>query len=58
VGIIAAFLLHALVVIPVWRIFRRAGFSPWWSLTVFIPIFGWLIAVGILAWSDWKPTRA
>ncbi|MEA2780902.1 MAG: hypothetical protein QOK29_2446 [Rhodospirillaceae bacterium] len=39
-----------LVVIPLWRIFKRAGLAPALSLLAFIlPIIPWLI----LAFADW-----
>jgi ABC-type nitrate/sulfonate/bicarbonate transport system permease component len=25
---------------PCWKIYSKAGFSPWWSLSMFIPPFG------------------
>ena len=46
----------AVVIIPVWRIYQRAGLPPAWSLTLFLPFIGPLIALGILAFSTWGPT--
>jgi hypothetical protein len=31
-------ILWALVLIPIWRIVKRAGFNPWWSLTTLVPL--------------------
>lgn len=45
----------AVVIIPVWRIFQRAGLPPAWSLTLFLPFIGPLITLGILAFSTWGP---
>ncbi len=42
-----------LVIIPVWRIYQRAGLPPAWSLTLFLPWIGPLVAVGILALATW-----
>jgi len=42
-----------LVIIPVWRIYQRAGLPPAWSLSLFLPWIGPLIALGILALSTW-----
>jgi hypothetical protein len=40
----------ALVVIPMWRIFDRAGLAPALSLLAFVlPVIPWLI----LAFADW-----
>jgi hypothetical protein len=39
-----------------WRIFAKAGFSGALSLLLLVPGFGFLIAMGILAFSTW-PTE-
>lgn len=46
-------LLSLLVVIPLWRVFGRAGLHPALSLLVFIPVFGFLIVLGVLAFTRW-----
>jgi hypothetical protein len=46
-------LLGILVVYPAWRVFERAGFSPYFSLLTFVPGVGWLIVLAILAFSPW-----
>ncbi len=46
-----------LQVIPAWKIFGRAGLSPFWSLLVFIPVLGALIALVVLAMSTWPKER-
>jgi hypothetical protein len=46
----------AVVVIPVWRIFQRAGLQPAWSLTLFLPFIGPLVTLAIVAFSTWGPT--
>lgn len=40
---------------PLWRIFRKAGFSPWGSLLVLIPPFGVgvLVAALVLGYRKW-----
>jgi hypothetical protein len=38
---------------PVWRIFRRAGFAPAWALLIFVPALGWLAATAMLALARW-----
>jgi len=47
-----------LFLIPLWRIFKRAGLNKWLSLLVLIPFIGLLIALIVLAASTWnvKPT--
>ena len=42
-----------LIAVPAWRIFQRAGFEPYWSLLVFVPVVGWVLALGWLAFKDW-----
>lgn len=39
---------------PAWRIFRKAGLNPTFSLTVLIPILGILLCASILAFSKWQ----
>ena len=41
-----------LLVLPFWKIFSKAGFSGWWSLSVLLPIIN-LLAIYILAFSKW-----
>jgi hypothetical protein len=40
------------VIIPFWRIFKKAGFSPWLSLLMLIPIAN-LFALYYLAFARW-----
>lgn len=42
----------AVVVYPIGRILRRIGFSPLWSVLVFVPILN-LLALWIVAMADW-----
>ena len=53
------FLLVILVVavIPYWFIWKKAGFSPWFSLLIMIPIVN-IISIYILAFSEWKVVPA
>lgn len=43
----------AIVIIPLWQICKKAGFSPWLCLLILIP-FGGLILLYILAFAQWK----
>jgi hypothetical protein len=47
----------AIVVIPVWFICKKAGFSPWLSLLCAVPL-GNLILLYVIAFSDWKVVPA
>lgn len=43
-----------IVVIPYWRIFKKAGFSPFLSLLILVPVAN-LVILYFVAFSDWKP---
>ncbi len=45
-----------IVLIPLWRIFQRAGLAPALALFVLIPVFGALMVVLILAIARWSPS--
>jgi hypothetical protein len=47
----------AAVIYPVGRILSRIGFSPLWSVVMFVPLVN-LIALWILAFTDWPGRRA
>ena len=47
------FVTVLLLIVPVWRIFRRAGFHPALSLVMLIPGVGILIAALLLAFRPW-----
>ncbi len=42
-----------IVLVPTWRICQKAGFSPWMSLLMLVPL-GNLILLYILAFADWR----
>ena len=42
-----------LVIIPTWFICKKAGFSPWLSLLIIVPLGG-LILLYVLAFAEWK----
>ena len=41
-----------LLVLPFWKIFSKAGFSGWWSLSLLLPIIN-ILVIYILAFSKW-----
>lgn len=43
----------AIMIVPLWQICKKAGFSPWLSLLVLVP-FGALILLYVLAFAQWK----
>lgn len=40
-------------IIPFWMIFKKAGFSPWFALLLFVPLAN-IIILYVLAFSQWK----
>jgi hypothetical protein len=48
-----AIVFMAILLIPYWFIWKKAGFSPWFSLFMFIPLLN-LIMLYVLAFSEWK----
>jgi hypothetical protein len=54
---IVAIIGIAVVLIPLWQICKKAGFTPWLSLLVFVPLGG-LILLYVLAFARWKVVPA
>lgn len=48
--------LLALLIVPVWRIFQRAGFSGAWALLMLVPMVGFL-ALWVLAFVKWPSDK-
>jgi len=49
-------LFGLLVVIPLWFIFTKAGFSGWWSLLMLVPGLN-IVVLYVLAFADWPMLR-
>lgn len=48
------FLIGSIIfLIPYWFIWKKAGFSPWLSLLMFVPLVN-LVMLYVLAFSQWK----
>jgi uncharacterized membrane protein YhaH (DUF805 family) len=47
----------ALVVVPMGRIYHRAGFSWAWALLMFIPSLGWIVCWVVLGARTWRWRR-
>ncbi len=43
----------AIVIVPLWFIWKKAGFSPWLSLLCLLPLVN-LIMLYVLAFSEWR----
>jgi len=48
----------AILMIPCWRILKKAGFTPWLSLLCIVPSLGTLVLLYVLAFSEWKVVPA
>lgn len=51
--VIGSLLLSAVLAFPIHRIMKRAGLNPALSFIVFVPVVGYLLVLGILAFSNW-----
>jgi hypothetical protein len=51
--LIPCLILIVILMIPYWFIWKKAGFAPWLSLLMLIPMLN-LIMLYVLAFSDWK----
>ena len=45
------------VIVPFWRIFSRAGFSGWLSITQILPIINFIVLFYV-AFAEWPAYRA
>lgn len=54
-AILPVFVLIFMVVllVPYWMIWKKAGFSPWLSLLMVIPLVNFIMLY-VLAFADWK----
>jgi len=52
-NLIQYLIIAALFFYPNWRIFKRSGLNPAFSILLFIPVIGGLIVLIILAFADW-----
>ena len=46
-------IMIAVVMIPYWFIWKKAGFSPWLSLLMLLPLIN-IVMLYVLAFSEWK----
>jgi hypothetical protein len=46
-------ILTVVMVIPYWFIFKKAGFSPWLAVLMFVPLAN-IIILYVIAFSEWK----
>jgi hypothetical protein len=50
---IIALVFVALVLIPYWMIWKKAGFSPWLSLLMIVPLINFIMLY-VLAFAEWR----
>lgn len=54
---IIGLVMIAIVLIPYWMIWKKAGFSPWLSLLMILPLVN-LVMLYVLAFSEWRVVPA
>lgn len=52
--VIFSIIFLLLFLYPMWRIFKKAGVNPFFSLVLLVPIVGFLLVSAILAFSNWQ----
>jgi Na+/melibiose symporter-like transporter len=55
-AIILWLLIVGIMMIPYVKIIKKAGYSGWWTLTVFVPLLN-LIMLWVFAFSTWPVER-
>jgi len=56
--IFQVFILGLFIFLPVFLIYRKAGFNPAWAALVFLPVFGLLLVFMQLALMPWPNRRS
>lgn len=51
--LLLGFVLVVLLVVPIWKIFSKAGLNPLLSLLLFVPLAGVFIVTLLLAFMKW-----
>lgn len=52
-GLILIIISCVVIIVPLWKICGKTGFSPAISLFIFVPVVGWLILFLVLAFKEW-----
>ena len=52
-GLLSALIAGAILVVPLWRLFERAGVAPGLALLIFIPFLGGIAVLVLLLLSPW-----
>ena len=56
IGPLHLLVLAAVIIVPFWQLFSKAGYSGWFSVLMVLPLIN-LIALYVLAFSDWPSLR-
>lgn len=56
VGLVFSLLSSFLLLIPLIKILRKAGYSGWWGLMMFVPLLN-IIMLYVFAYADWPTLR-
>lgn len=56
-GILSALIAGAILVVPLWRLFERAGVTPALAFLIFIPFIGGIAVLVLLVLSPWPDER-
>lgn len=51
-GLLMSLIMGLLFVLPFWKIFGRAGFPPWLSILMIVPVLN-IIMIYFVAFSEW-----
>ena len=55
--LVAWLIIATLIIIPAWRILRKAGFIPALSFVLIVPILGWFCITIVLAFVPWPALK-
>lgn len=55
-GPLAMLIFAALIIVPFWSIFRKAGYTPWLSVLMVVPLVNFVMLY-FLAFSNWPKLR-
>lgn len=55
--LVDALIVGVVFIVPVWVIFRKAGFRPALSLLLFVPFIGFLVVSLVLSFAKWPAAR-
>ena len=54
--LVIVLVLGFIVIVPYWMIFRKAGYSPWLSLLMMLPLVN-IVMLYFLGFSDWPSLK-